>query len=182
MNFDFLLGSPQVYFIIFAAKLLEVAIATIRTVLTARGNRIAASLLSAVEVTIWLLVTSTVLLGLSEDPFMAVAFGLAFVAGIYLGILIEDKLALGLAQIEIIVESGHARELVGKLRESGYGATTYEGEGLEGKKAAIELKVQRKDIPVTMKLLKEYEHLFVTVTDIRKLSRGNIKRRIIPGG
>jgi len=170
----------MIYFLIFFAKLLEVAIATVRTVLMARGNRVAASLLGIVEITIWIIVTSTVLLGLRDDPLRAVAFGLAFAAGIYLGILIEDKLALGLAQIEIIAEPGTANEIISKLRDSGYGATTFEGEGLEGKKISIELKLMRKDVPPTMKLLREYENLFVTVTDIRKLSRGNIKRRIFP--
>jgi len=171
----------MIYILIFLAKLLEVAIATVRTVLMARGNRVAASLLSVVEITIWLIVTSTVLMGLSEDPLMAVAFGLAFATGIYLGIVIEDKLALGLAQIEVIAGFDEAREITRKLRDNGYGATTFECVGLEGKKLAVFLKVRRKDVPVTMGLLKEYEHLFVTVTDIRKLSRGNITRRILPG-
>ena len=178
---DFIMAPPIIYIMIFAAKLLEVAIATVRVVLTARGNRIAASLLSAVEITIWLIITSTVLLGLSEDPLMAVAFGLAFMAGIYLGILIEDKLALGLAQIEVIAEAEMAKEITGKLRENGYGVTAFECEGLEGVKKSLVLKVHRKDVPVTMKLLRTYENLFITVTDIRKLSRGSIKRHIIPG-
>jgi len=171
----------MIYFLIFVAKLTEVAIATVRTVLMARGNRVAASLLSAVEITIWLIVTSTVLMGLSEDPLMAVAFGLAFATGIYLGIMIEDKLALGLAQIEVIAGPGEARQITHKLREHGYGVTTFECEGFEGEKQAVYLKVRRKDIPVTMKLLKDYDHLFVTVTDIRKLSIGSISRRILPG-
>jgi uncharacterized protein YebE (UPF0316 family) len=178
MTLDITLYSVLVYLVIFAAKLLEVAIATVRVVLTARGNRLAASLLSAVEIAIWLVVTSTVLLGLSEDPLMAVAFGLAFVAGIYLGILIEDKLALGLAQIEVIAEFEEAKEITRKMRDNGYGVTTYDCEGLEGKKLAIVLKIQRKDIPLTMKLLRDFDHLFVTVTDIRKLTIGNITRRI----
>jgi uncharacterized protein YebE (UPF0316 family) len=42
----------MIYFLIFAAKLLEVAIATIRIALMPRGNRIVATLLSMVEVTI----------------------------------------------------------------------------------------------------------------------------------
>jgi len=171
----------MIYFLIFVAKLLEVAIATVRTVLMARGNRVAASLLSAVEITIWLIVTSTVLMGLSEDPLMAVAFGLAFATGIYLGIMIEDKLALGLAQIEVIAGFEEAKQITLKMRDNGYGVTTFDCGGLEGRKQAVVLKVRRKDIPLTMKLLKDYDHLFVTVTDIRKLSRGDIKRRILPG-
>ena len=173
----------MIYAGIFIAKLLEVSIATVRVVLTARGNRIVSSLLAAVEITLWILVASYVLLGLSEDPLRAVVYGLAFVAGIFLGIVIEDKLALGLAQIEVIAEYEEAKQIAKAMREHGYGVTTYDCEGLEGKKLSIQLKVQRKDIPVTMRLLKEHQQLFVSITDIRKLTIGNIgsasKRMII---
>jgi len=169
----------MIYLLIFLAKLIEVAIATVRMVLTARGNRVAASLLASVEITIWIIVTSTVLLGLSEDPLRAVAFGLAFVVGVYLGIIIEDKLALGLSQIECIAEMEEAKRLTGQLRELGFGVTTFECEGLDGNKLSLNLKVHRKDIPKAMTILREHDHLFVTVTDIRKLSMGSIGRRML---
>ena len=166
----------MIYVLIFLAKLLEVSVATVRLVLTAKGNRLVASLLSAGEITIWIIVTSTVLLGLREDPLRAVAFGLAYVAGIYFGILIEDKLALGLSQIEVIAETEEAKLITKKLRDHGYGATTFDCEGLEGQKLAINLKIHRKDIPKTIELFKEFDNLFVTITDIRKLSIGKVGR------
>ena len=171
----------MIYVFIFVAKLCEVSITTVRTVLTARGNRKVASLLAIVEITIWLIVTSTVLLGIREDPLKAVAYGLAFVAGIYFGIILEDKLALGLAQIEIIAEFATAKHLTNILRERGYGATTFDCAGLEGKKLSIVLKVLRKDIPVTIDLLKGQDVQFVTITDIRKVSVGSIARRMVNG-
>ncbi|MDR0490153.1 MAG: DUF5698 domain-containing protein [Oscillospiraceae bacterium] len=169
----------MVYAFIFVAKLMEVSISTVRQVLTNRGNRTVASLLAAAEITIWLIVTSTVLLEIRADPLRAVVYGLAYAIGIYLGILIEDKLALGLSQIEVIAEFDEAKEITKKLRDFGYGATTYDCEGLEGKKLSISLKIRRKDVPTTIKLLREYSDLFVTVTDIRRLSIGNIGRRML---
>ena len=169
----------MIYAFIFIAKLCEVAIATVRVVLTARGYRVYASLLAAVEITIWIIVTSTVLLGITEDPLRAVAFGLAFVAGIYMGILLEDKLALGLAQIEIIAEFDMARHIAKKFREQGFGVTTYDCEGLDGRKLSIVLKIRRKDVPPTIELLREYSGLFVTITDIRKLPIGIIEKHIL---
>ena len=167
----------MIYLLIFVAKMLEVSIATVRLVMTAKGNRVAATLLSAVEITLWLSVTSFVLLGLSEDPLKAVAYGLAFVIGIFLGMLIEDKLALGLAEVECIAEYNEAKQIAAMLREKGYGITTIECEGMNSKKMSIHIKIHRKDIQKTMVILKEYDNLFVTVTDIRKLSRGSIGRR-----
>ena len=169
----------MIYAMIFFAKLLEVTIATVRVVLTSRGNRLISSLIAAVEITLWIIVASTVLTGIADDPPRAVFYGLAYAIGIYVGIVIEDKLALGLAQIEVIAENDDATQIASKLREYGYGVTTFVCEGLEGRKLSIVLKIQRKDIPTTIKLLKEYEHLFVTITDIRKLSIGSIDRHII---
>ena len=169
----------MIYIMIFFAKLLEVSISTVRVVLIARGNRLISSLLAAVEITLWLIVASTVLLGITDDPLRAVVYGLAYAIGIYAGIAIEDKLALGLAQVEVIAEPKEAKQITDKLRGLGYGVTTFCCEGLEGEKLSIVLKVHRKDIPLTIKLLKEYEHLFVTITDIRKLSVGIIKRKLL---
>jgi len=168
-----------IYLAIFCAKLFEVAITTVRVVLTNRGNRVVAALLATVEITIWLIVASNVLTGITEDPLRAVAYGLAFALGIFFGIALEDKLALGLSQIEVIADCEVAGLITKKLRDNSYGVTAYECEGLEGKKTALELKILRKDIPLTIELLKEYEHLFVTVTDIRKLPIGSIGRRNI---
>ena len=166
-----------VYLLIFAAKLVEVTITTIRVVLTARGNRVVAAILAAVEVTIWLIITSFVLTGISEDPLRAVAFGLAFVFGIYMGIFMEEKLALGLAQIEVIAESETANEITAKFRQHGYGVTTFGCEGLDGEKLSVVLKVHRKDVALSMNLLRDYPQLFVTITDIRKLPIGTIVKR-----
>ena len=168
-----------IYCGIFFAKILEVSISTLRLVLMSRGHRVVASLLASVEVTIWLIITSTVLLGLSADPIKAVVYVLAVVVGINLGVWIEDKLALGLSQIEVIAEEEEARTIVGRLREFGYRATTFECEGLDGKKLSIVLKVMRKDVPLTIGLIKEYDHLFVTVTDIKKLPIGIIGRQAL---
>ena len=164
----------MIYLLIFSAKLLEVAISTIRVVLMSRGSKIASSLLAALEVTIWVIVTSTVLLSLHQDPMRAVAFIAAFAVGVFLGVLVEDKMALGLSQIEIIAEFDEAKSITKKLRDHGYRATTYVCEGLDGRKLAINLKVLRRDVPSTIEILNDHEQLFVTVMDVRKISIGNI--------
>ena len=169
----------MIYILIFLAKLLEVAITTVRVVLTSRGNRLISSMLAAVEISIWIVVASTVLLGITEDPLRAVAYCIAYVVGIYIGIVVEDKLALGLAQIEIIAQYESAKHITNMLRENGYGATTFDCDGMEGHKLSIILKIRRKDIPKTVDFLKNLDVQFVTITDIKKVPIGSINKRII---
>ena len=138
-----------------------------------------ATMLSAIEITIWVIIAGTVLTGMHDDPFQAVAYCLAFIVGINLGILIENKLALGLSNIEIIAEFELAKQITNKLRELGFGVTTFDCEGLLGKKLAVNVKVMRKDVAATLKQLREFENVMITITDIREVSAGLIERRMM---
>jgi len=169
-----------IYAFIFFAKYIEVAVNTTRLVFSTRGNRIAAAILATAGIALWLVVISVVLLGIMEDPLRAVFYGLAFVLGIPTGMLLEEKLALGLAQIEIIAECEIAHEITTKFRELKYRVTTYNCEGFHGEKVSVILKIHRRDVPATIEFLNEYQNLFVTITDIRKLSIGTIHRSILP--
>ena len=169
----------MIYVMIFFLKILSVSLGTVRLVLMARGHRLFASLAAAAEISIWLYVTGTVLLGISEDPLKAVVYVLGVMVGIYLGLALEDKLAIGFSQIEIITTQSEASIITDTLRGEGYRITTYDCDGLEGKKTSLIMKVLRKDIPSTVERLKEYDHLFVTITDIRKVTVGSIARHTV---
>ena len=165
-----------VYSFIFFAKIIEVSVFTMRTVYMTRGNKKAAVMFGAVGITLWLIVVSSVLMNITEDPLRAVVYVLAFALGVYFGMAIEDKLAIGLAQIEVIAECETANEITEKFRKLNYRVTTFNCEGLDGKKISMVLKIHRKDIPVTMNLLGDYPQLFVSITDIKKLPIGTIHR------
>lgn len=169
----------MIYIAIFCAKVLEVTITTIRTVLTVRGMRVIATALAALEITIWLFVASTVLAQLYSDPLKGVAYILAYAAGIFLGLILEDKLALGLSEIQIISDPETATEIVEDLRAKNYGITEFACKGKDGLKQMLDLKVHRKDLNSTLTLLKKHENTFISVTDIRALSKGYILRHVM---
>ena len=57
------------YLIIFIAKVIEVSLMTLRTVLVTKGEKGYGALIGVFEISIWIALTSTVLSGLKEDPF-----------------------------------------------------------------------------------------------------------------
>ncbi len=83
------------YAFIFFAKIIEVALMTVRTVLITRGEKLYGSIIGFIEVTIWLYVTSSVLSGIKDDPIRMVVYALGFTCGNYVGCVIEEKLAIG---------------------------------------------------------------------------------------
>jgi len=169
----------MIYLSIFFAKLLEVTLSTIRVVLAVRGMRIIATALAGVEITLWIFVASTVITGFHSDPLRGAAYVLAYTAGIFLGLKLEDKLALGLSEIEIIADCETATAIAQDLREIGYGITVFDCKGKDGSKQMVDIKVHRKDLNTTLGLLNKYTNTFISVNDIRSLSQGRIMRHII---
>lgn len=132
------------YLIIFVAKVFEVSLMTLRTVLVTKGEKVLGSLIGIVEIIIWILVASNVLTGLKDDPFKMVVYALGFAVGIYLGSTIEEKLAIGLLSLQVIVNQEDGESLTNYLREQGVGVTVIEGQGLSEVKNILILHIQRK--------------------------------------
>lgn len=80
---------------IFLAKIIEVSIGTLRSILIVKGYRKTAVLLSLVEISIWVFVASRVITGLTESPYKGIAYALGFAAGVWCGSILEEKLAFG---------------------------------------------------------------------------------------
>ena len=81
--------------IIFLAEVVVVTLATLRIIFIARGNKVLPTLLLGFfEILIWLFAISQVMQNIG-DSLCFIAFALGFTLGNFLGIVIENKLALG---------------------------------------------------------------------------------------
>lgn len=129
-----------------------VSIFTLRLILVIKGRRGAASLLAMVEVFIYLAGLQLVLNNLSSPIHMA-AYCVGFGLGVYLGSRIEEKLALGHSVVQVIADSVHT-SLPDKLRQHGYGVTSWVGEGREGNRLVMQVLVKRSN---EKKLLRRIE-------------------------
>ncbi len=175
-----LLSRPSVwlYVFIFFGKIIEVTAATVRLVLINRGERVKGAITAFFEVSLWLMVTGTVLVGFQTDIIRCLVFAVAFALGNYLGSWLEGKLAFGLCSIQVIVNKGcNADELVNELRENGFGVTMIEGKGKAGSREILMLHLKRKRIPAAISLIKRRLcDAVITVNDVRVLSGGFIKK------
>lgn len=177
MDFLMNLEGPLLYLIIFFAKIIEVSISTIRVVFIGKGERAKGAILGFVEIMIWLVVVSSVLNNITEDPIKVFIYAAAFSLGNYLGVMIESKIAVGLASIQVVVDQKDGVFLADALREQGYGVTIIEGKGKnESIKNLLFIQLKRKKIPEAVKLIKEHNpEAYITVNDIKTMLGGYIK-------
>ncbi|HRT69633.1 MAG TPA: DUF5698 domain-containing protein [Bacilli bacterium] len=166
------------YIIIFIAKIIEVTIGVLRMVLITKGERKLATVIAFFEIVIWLLVVSTVLVDITEDPFKVLAYAAGFAFGQMFGSLLEDKIALGNIRVEIIADEDIGIKLANHLRDNKFGVTTIEASGMTHKKMIIFLYAARKQMKSIQNLCNEVsKDLVITVDDIRPLAGGYYKIR-----
>ena len=171
-------SSVWLYLFIFFGKILEVTISTVRIVLINRGERVKGSIIAVFEITLWLIVTGTVLVGFQEDIIKCVVFVIAFAIGNYVGSWLEDRLAFGLCSIQVIVpECIEGENLVDILRENNFGVTTIKGNGKDGERELLILHIKRKRIPQAVELIKcNLGNAVIVINDLKVVRGGFIKK------
>ena len=117
-------------FLVFLARITDVTLGTLRIIFTSRGKRNIAPLLGFIEVFIWIVVVSQIVKSVNSIT-AYIGYAAGFAAGTYLGMKIEERLALGTLVLRIILPTG-GDEMAASLRLAGYGVTIVNGEGSTG--------------------------------------------------
>lgn len=157
--------------LIFAARVCDVTVGTIRIISIGRGNRIAAPLLGFFEVLVWLLAIRQIMENLT-NPLYYLAYAGGFAAGTFVGMSIEERLAVGVRLLRVVTRED-ARELIGHLVSAGYGATTVKGRGATGEVDVIYVVVRRADMESVLKAVQRLNpNAFYWIEDVRFVSEG----------
>lgn len=127
--------------IIIAINVIYVTVHTVRLILLMKSYQVQASLLSMIEVFIYLVGLNIVLENI-DNYFNIAAYCIGFGGGIYLGGKIEAWLALGYVTMQIVVDSKSTRLPV-ILREKGYGVTSWIADGKDGQRMVMQVLAKR---------------------------------------
>ncbi len=161
------------YIMIFCAKIIEVSLMTLRIVFITKGERKMGALVAFFEVSIWLFLVTTVLGGITEDPLKAVVYALGFAVGNFVGSLLEERIGLGLSQVQIIVKADHGIELATAIRKEGYACTLVQGEGVNFERYILFMYVKRKRVSHLLDVAKKnQENAVITVMETKPLHGG----------
>ncbi|HZG87617.1 DUF2179 domain-containing protein [Paenibacillus sp.] len=139
--------------IIVAINVVYVSMFTLRMILTIKGQKALASVLSVFEVFIYLM-GLTIVLDSLNNPWNVAAYCLGYGLGVYFGGRIEERLALGYSQLQVIVDSLET-ELPVRLRALGYGVTSWTADGKDGKRLMMQVLVKRSNESRLMAQLQE---------------------------
>ncbi|MBN2273834.1 MAG: DUF2179 domain-containing protein [Bacteroidales bacterium] len=150
---------------IFVARICDVTLDTMRIIFVSKGFKIIAPIIGFFEVLIWIVVITRIMHNL-DNWICYVAYAGGFATGNYIGMLLDEKLAIGHELVRVITKKD-ANELINALRESGYGVTTVNAMGMQGEVGILYIVINRKKLKDVIETIYSYNpNAFFTVENI----------------
>jgi uncharacterized protein YebE (UPF0316 family) len=170
LNMDFFRSETFAFVVlpvlIFAARVCDVTIGTMRIIYVSRGAKILAPMLGFIEILIWLVAIGHVMQNL-DNVYCYIAYAGGFAAGNFVGIFLEGKLAVGTLMIQTITRKD-ASELVKNLRSEGYGVTAVGAKGSSGDVHIVYTVVKRANLDHVVVIIKRFNpKAFYSIQDVR---------------
>ena len=148
------------------ARVIDVSLDTIRVIMVAKGYRQMAPFIGFFQVLIWI-ITITRIMAYLEIWTAYIGYAGGFAIGTYVGMKLEEKLALGYELIRVIT-SADATKLINELINKGYRLTFVNGEGRNGKVGILFIVERRKIIKDIIQIIKTLNpNAFYTIEDVR---------------
>lgn len=157
--------------LIFFARILDVSIGTVRLIFVSKGMKAIAPIIGFFEVIIWLIAVAQIMQHL-DNWLCYVAYGAGFAAGNYIGMLLEERLALGNVLIRVFITNEN-QSLIDKIIEANFGVTMIDAEGSKGKLKIVFSIIRRKEISNFITICKNFHpDTFYTIEEVKSVSSG----------
>ncbi len=156
------------------ARVLDVTIGTLRIIFVSKGYKFLAPILGFFEVLIWIIAIGEVMKNI--DNFTNIlAYCTGFALGNYIGIIIENKLAIGVVVMRIITKRD-STQLENALRERNYNITVTDAIGNLGEVSIIFMNLKRSNLKNVIPIIYKYNPLATySIEDARHISDSNEK-------
>jgi uncharacterized protein YebE (UPF0316 family) len=164
--FDFLI----LPLFIFCLRICDVTLDTMRIIFMTKGFKRLAPIIGFFEVLIWIVAITRIMQNLNSWV-CYVAYAGGFATGNYVGMLLDEKLAIGHELIRVITRQDSG-DLADALRNAGFGVTTVKASGMQGEVGILFVIVNRKNQKQAIGIIQEYNpNAFFTVENIHFVNR-----------
>ncbi|KAF1074507.1 DUF2179 domain-containing protein [Methanogenium sp. MK-MG] len=159
--------------LIFTARVVDVTFGTLRIIFVSRGLKLLAPVVAFIEILIWLVAISQIFQNIGSVV-NYIAYAAGFAVGSYVGIIVEERMAIGLMLVRIITHHD-PKNLISALKSNDFGVTVVDAVGKHGPVRLIFLVVKRKDLETVIGMVHQHNpNAFYTLADVRSANGGVI--------
>ncbi len=159
---DLVLGA----LLIMLMRMSDVTIGTFRMILVVQSKKYMAATAGFFEVLIWIFAMRYIVDHM-DQTINLIGYAAGFAIGNLLGIFLEEKVAMGYVQLNLISQK-HSVEIVEELRAARFGVTVIPAEGFEGHINLVMVIIKRKNLTKVRKLIEMIDpDVFITIQHSR---------------
>ena len=159
--------------LIFALRIVDVSIGTVRVIYTIRGQKLVSTGLGACESFIWIFAISRAFKYV-DNPLSMAGWALGFATGTFVGIALDQWIGSGSILMRVISRN-HAQRLRELLHGEGFGVTAIQGQGRDGDVLVIFVVAPRKRTNDLLELVQRIDpDAFITVEPVAKAIGGYV--------
>jgi uncharacterized protein YebE (UPF0316 family) len=148
---------------IFALRIVDVSLGTLRTLFIVQGRAGVSVAIGFFEVLVWVMAVAQVVSRVADSPALVLAYAGGFATGNACGLWLERRLEIGLCVVRVIAGE-RAAGIVDALRSKGFLLTTFGGEGRDGPRTLMFTTCQRRELPILKAAIAAIDPtVFVTV-------------------
>jgi uncharacterized protein YebE (UPF0316 family) len=157
--------------VIFAIRVGDMSLDTLRVLFVVRGRRLPAWVVGFLQSALWIVAVSSVLSHL-DNVLNLIGYAAGFATGSVVGLAIEERLAIGHNHVRVI-SSRRGSAVAERLRAAGHAVTELAGRGKDGTVSILTISLRRRELErVRREVLEADPEAFITLTDVRPLHRG----------
>lgn len=161
---------------IFLARIMDVSISTLRTMIMVKKKSIFTPILAFFEVFIWFFAARKALTTEVNSILIPIFYSLGYATGTYIGGFLSERFIKGMVSVEVTTKCNNY-ELVDALRDKGFAVSVLPLKDTRNeKKDMLQMTVTSKNVNQVIKLVKKIdEKAFIVVKDTKIVHNGYIK-------
>ena len=162
---------------IFFARLLDVSLATFRTMVLVKGQKILPAIIGFFEVLVWLMVVEETLKTEVDSIWVPISYAAGYAIGSLLGTYISNKFIKNMCAVQVVTDKSNTK-LINAIKKAGYGLSIIDlkKDGNSEKKEMLFIEVNNNSVKDLKNLINKYDkEAFVVISDSKFVMNGYIK-------
>lgn len=162
---------------IFAARIVDVSLGTLRTVFVVKGKTIEPVVIAFIEVLVWFAVAKEALNANGNAILIAISYAGGYATGTFIGTRLSHLFIKGTLGVQIVLKE-NSTKLVNKLRKKGYAVSVIElKDDYYGQhKDMLYIQVHNKSLRELTNMVEQFDsNAFIAVNETKFTHNGFVK-------
>lgn len=161
---------------IFFARVVDVSLATLVTVLTVKNKRLIATILGFIDVIIWFLVVKEALNINIKSIWISLSYAGGYALGTFIGTTLSNTLIKGKVSMQVVMNYVK-EEKIDKIRNAGFAVTKVSCKGKNNtKKLMLFIEAEKKHMDDLKNIIKSIDkNAFMVVNETKFVENGFFK-------